>query len=238
MDGTGPMRAPSDLTLVLFDIDGTLLDTHGSGRQSFVQALAAVFGWQDDIAYIQFAGATDLDVLARIAARRGHALTPTEERAFLDHLPRELARTLPGARLELYPGVRELLQVLSSDKRVRVGLVTGNIEACARLKLQAFDLHGHFALGAFGHEHADRQEIARLAVRRAEAGLADGQRIAARFLVGDTPSDVAAAHAIGATALAVATGAYPARDLRATGARHVLENLAATTDVLRMLGLA
>jgi phosphoglycolate phosphatase-like HAD superfamily hydrolase len=98
------MRAHADLTLVLFDIDGTLLDTHGAGRQSFVQALAAVFGWRDDIGYIQFAGATDLDVLARIAARRGHTLTPAEERAFLNHLPRELARTLPGARLELYPG--------------------------------------------------------------------------------------------------------------------------------------
>jgi phosphoglycolate phosphatase len=226
------------LTLVLFDIDGTLLDTHGAGRQSFINALAAVFGWQDDIGYIQFAGATDLDVLARIAARRGHRLTAADEQAFLAQLPRELARTLPGARLELYPGVRELLRALSADPRAQVGLVTGNIEPCARLKLQAFDLHDHFTLGAFGHEHADRKEIARLAVRRAQAALAPGRHIAARFLIGDTPSDVAAAHAIDATALAVATGSFPVDALHATGARHVLQNLADTRALLGIMGLA
>lgn len=232
------MSVPTDITLVLFDIDGTLLDTHGAGRQSFINALATVFGWHDDIGYIQFAGATDLDVLARIAARRGHQLVPIEEAEFLRQLPRELERTLPGATRVLHPGVRELLRELSADPRARLGLVTGNIEACALLKLAAFDLHGHFELGAFGHEHADRREIARLAAARAEASLEPGRRIAARFLIGDTPSDVAAARAIEATSIAVATGSFPAAALRAAGAGIVLESLADTAAVLSHLGLA
>lgn len=231
------MNTPADLTLVLFDIDGTLLDTHGAGKRSFARAVEHVFGWQDDLGYIRFAGATDLDVLRQIAERHGHALRDADVDAVFARLPVELEAATRGAALTLFPGVRELVHTLAADPRVRVGLVTGNIESCARIKLACFDLHDHFVLGAFGHEHADRCDCARLALRRAAAALAPDQRIAAAFLIGDTPSDIAAARAIGATAFAVATGGYAADALRAAGADLVLDTLADTEAVLAAMGL-
>lgn len=232
------VNTAEDITLVLFDIDGTLLDTHGAGRLSFVRTLEAVFGWRDDIDYIRFAGATDLDVLARIAARRGQALEPAQIERFFAHLPRELEATTQGDEPTIYPGVRELLHELSRNPRALLGLVTGNIESCARIKLARCNLHDHFVLGAFGHEHADRNEIARLARRRAADALGPGRRFRATFLVGDTPSDIAAAHAIGAAAVAVATGSYARERLQAAGAEAVWENLGDTRAVLAGLGLA
>lgn len=224
-------------TLVLFDIDGTLLDTHGAGKSAFIRALEAVFGWKDDIRYIRFAGATDLDVLRQVARRHGRELQDREIDAFFDRLPAELEQTTRSATLTLYPGVRELLAALSCRDDAVVGLVTGNIEACARIKLDCFNLHGHFELGAFGHEHGDRREIARLAVRRADGHSRGGACIARRALIGDTPSDIEAAHAIAATAIAVATGVHPAVELRAAGADHVVDSLGDTGAILRLLGI-
>jgi len=139
--------------------------------------------------------------------------------------------------LILFPGVRELLEALSGDSRVLLGLVTGNIESCARIKLRQFNLHGHFVLGAFGDEHADRVEIARLALGRLREALDPGARLRACYLVGDTPFDIAAASTIGAVSVAVATGMFDRDTLRQAGADHVLTDLSDTDAVLRLLGL-
>jgi phosphoglycolate phosphatase len=227
----------SELTAVLFDIDGTLLDMRGAGRRSFVRALEKVFGWQDDIKYVNFAGNTDLNVLQQVADAHRHTLTDDDRRRFFAQLPVELDACAAGAELVLYPGVRELLAALSADPRVVLALVTGNVEACARIKLRQFDLHDHFVLGAFGDEHAGRNEIARLARQRVEASLGSGQRIGATFLVGDTPFDIAAAKSIGAVAIAVATGKFSAGDLQSAGADHVRADLSDTKAVLRVLKL-
>jgi phosphoglycolate phosphatase-like HAD superfamily hydrolase len=226
-----------DIRLILFDIDGTLLDVHGAGRQAFADALEAVFGWRDDIHYIRFDGATDLDILRKIMTRRGVVSKPTDEERFFKRLPYDLERTTSSSQLTLHPGVKELLTALSNDPRALVGLVTGNIESCARVKLKKFDLHGHFLLGAFGHEHASRGQIAALALLRARQQIKPGQQIAARFLVGDTPADIEAAEAIGARSIAVATGAHDREALRKAGADHVLSDLSDLPAVLRILGL-
>ncbi|MFH0909244.1 MAG: HAD hydrolase-like protein, partial [bacterium] len=122
------------ITLVLFDIDGTLLETHGAGRQAFANALRVVFGSDEELKRISFAGATDLDVFRKIMNDKGHTPTPEEEEAFFRRLPVELTQTTSAQRVELFPGVRELLVALSADRRVLLGLVTGNIEECARIK--------------------------------------------------------------------------------------------------------
>ncbi|MCX6998561.1 MAG: haloacid dehalogenase-like hydrolase [Kiritimatiellaeota bacterium] len=223
---------------VLFDIDGTLLDLRGAGRAAFVRTLATVFGWRDDIAYINFAGNTDLNVLQQIFARRGARLTSAARRSFFAALPVELERRVAGAELIRHPGAAELLARLAADERVALGLVTGNIEACARIKLRTADVLRYVARGAFGDEHADRGDIARLALRRVAASLAPGERLAGVFLIGDTPYDIAAARAIGATSLAVATGKFDVAALRAAGADHGLADLADTTAALHILGLA
>lgn len=231
------MASVTDITLVLFDIDGTLLHTHGAGSLAFSRALKAVFGGFDDLSDISFAGATDLDVFRRIMSKHGLTPTPEQENAFFDRLPHELTQTTESREVTSYPGVQELLTALSSMDDVLVGLVTGNTEECAEIKLQRGDLHGHFVLGAFGREHADRADIARLAVRRADERLQPTQRMKARFLIGDTPSDISAAKVIGAVSIAVATGAYEVQALRDAGADHVLDGLSETGAVLAIMGL-
>lgn len=223
-----------DLTAVLFDIDGTLLDMLGIGRQSFIRALETAFGIRDNLDYISFSGNTDLNVLQQVMTRHGRPVTAEVLDRFHEALPAELTAAAHEARLVLFPGVRQLLERLSADPDVILGLVTGNIEACAWIKLQQFDLHSHFVLGAFGNEHADRNEIARLALQRVRSRLAPGQAIRGCFLVGDTPNDINAAHAIGAVAVAVATGKHSKESLTAAGADVVLADLSDTACVLEL----
>ncbi len=224
--------------LVLFDIDGTLLEVRGAGRRAFSRAIDHCFGWKNELKNIRFAGATDLDLFHKIAAEHGHEPTPDDERKFCNQLAYELKIAIgeDGISRTVYPGVPELLEKLSGDPRCLLGLVTGNVESCAWIKLQNVNLHEHFVLGAFGHEHADRIEIARLALRRAEDRA--GRRFEKLFLIGDTPNDIRAARAIGATAIAVATGAFRRDDLLAAGADAVLDDLGNLDAVQRVLGLA
>lgn len=224
-------------SLVLFDIDGTLLQMHGAGRRAFRRALQYVFGWDDDIAYINFYGATDLDVLDRICRRHNEDLTHEKTAAFFARMPIELRETVLETGAETYPGVHELLKHLSGREDVLLGIVTGNIESCARIKLETAGLHDHFMLGAFGHEHADRNDIARLAVRRAKAHLPEGEAFCRIILIGDSAADVQAAKAIGAMAMAVATGRQTAEELRAARADEAFEDLSDLRCVLRAMKL-
>ncbi len=217
-------RAPNRIALLLLDIDGTLLYARGTGRIAFSRALRATFGWEDDIAYINFSGATDLDVLRQICERHGATPKGPEIERFFGHLALELDAGLTATPPKVFPGVRELLRALSADGDTLIGLVTGNTGECAQIKLRHAGLHGHFVLGAFGHEHADRVEIARLALRRADARAA-GRPLDPVVLIGDTPADIAAARAIGARAMAVATGQHDAASLRAAEADLVVESL-------------
>ena len=223
--------------LVLFDIDGTLLEVRGAGRRAFSRAISHCFGWKNELKNIRFAGATDLDLFRKISREHDHAPTPADEQRFCDRLAHELKIALGESDIShtVFPGVPALLSTLSGDPRCLLALVTGNVETCAWIKLQLVSLREHFVLGAFGHEHADRVEIARLALRRAEEHA--GHPFGKMFLIGDTPNDIRAAHAIGAKAVAVCTGSFTRDDLLAAKADAVLDNLLDLPAVLRLLGL-
>ena len=223
-----------EMTAVLFDIDGTLLDMKGVGRLSFVRALELAFGIRDTLDYINFSGNTDLNVLHQVMAHHNRRLSPGDCDRFHGLFPTELEKASRQAQLVLYPGVRELLQALSANPAIILGLVTGNVEACAWIKLQQFNLHNHFVLGAFGDEHADRDHIARLAMERVRARLDSGEHLKSSFLVGDTPNDIQAAHAIKACAVAVATGKFSVGELKATGADHALSDLSDTHAIMEL----
>ncbi|MBP7274971.1 MAG: haloacid dehalogenase-like hydrolase [Kiritimatiellae bacterium] len=218
---------------LFFDIDGTLLHVRGAGRAAFASAVRDEFGVTDDLQWVRFAGATDLDVLRQVLERHGG--TAAEERIarFFSRLAASLREHLTAAPPELCPGARELLTALARDETTLIGLITGNTGPCARIKLEAAGIHGHFVLGAFGHEHGNRAEIARLALDRAfHHGM---PRDATCVVIGDTPLDIAAARAIGARALSVATGAHSEAELRAAGADHVIVDFSDTASVLAWL---
>ena len=133
------------------------------------------------------------------------------------------------------PGIRELLDILEQREDVFLGLLTGNFEAGAKIKLEHFDLWRYFPCGAFGDDAADRNELVPFAIERArrcglpEIGAAD------ILVVGDTPHDVACARAVGATPVGVATGGFTAEQLRESGAEIVFENLAEPAEFLKLI---
>jgi phosphoglycolate phosphatase-like HAD superfamily hydrolase len=214
--------------LVLFDIDGTLVLTGKAGLRGMNRALHEVFGQPRALEGIPVAGRTDWAILTDAVRLYGREL----DEALLDDLrARYVARLAeeiehPGEGVKaVMPGIRPALDALAGRDDVLVGLLTGNFIEGARVKLGHFDLWRYFRFGAFGDDAADRNLLVPVAVGRAKAfGWPD---VAASdvIVVGDTPADVACAHAAGATAVAVATGGSSVEELRATGAEFVFEDL-------------
>ena len=214
---------------ILFDIDGTLLYARGVGRAAFGTAFLAAYGLPyPDIAGLCFVGATDSNVVRTMAAACGLASTPAREEHFYHRLACEIDAALAQNKPHLYPGIPELIARLDARGHA-LGLVTGNVRATAWSKLRHAALDHAFAFGAYGDEHHDRTEIARIAVGRAPAGTA------ARLLIGDTPLDVLAAKANGLVAVAVATGWVSAEDLAAAGADLVLPDFSDTDTCIAQL---
>jgi phosphoglycolate phosphatase-like HAD superfamily hydrolase len=184
-------------------------------------------------------GRTDGWIIAQYAA--GHALAGDPDAlarfrlAYLDRLGSEIQQ--PGPRKGVMPGVRRLLDVLSMQDDVVLGLLTGNLEPGARLKLEHFDLWKYFSTGAFGGETADRTSLLGVAIER--VAEVHGTRFdpSAVVIVGDTPFDVAVARAGGARSVAVATGSHDAGTLTASGADVVLEDLSDLDVSLAAFGL-
>jgi phosphoglycolate phosphatase-like HAD superfamily hydrolase len=212
---------------IFFDIDGTLLYARGAGRKAFRQAFQEALGWDQGVEHINFYGATDLDVFRRIAADRGETSTPEMESAFFERLGALLGKHLAETPPELFPNIGKIVPQLS--EHWKLGIVTGNIEATAKLKLKYAGLLDYFEPDGFGCgcDHPDRVEIARLALER--AGNPQGA-----VLIGDTPRDVEAANRNGMTSIAVATGIFDANALKNAGADYVFEDL---TDSDRLLSI-
>jgi phosphoglycolate phosphatase len=202
--------------LVLFDIDGTLLRTRGAGREALDEAFLRLLGWERATEGVPVAGSTDGAIVRGVAARFGRAWpasgpAPLDERAlrslYLDGLRRRAAE--PG-RVEACPGAHEALAALRT--RAHVGLLTGNWEVGAAVKLGAVGLDGGFAFGAYGDDATDRNALVPVACARAEALGLRWRRV---VVIGDTPADIACARAGGAVAVAVETGFASADQLAA-----------------------
>lgn len=204
---------------VLFDIDGTLLVTGGAGGVAWQRAFEELHGVDADIAEHTDAGMTDPEIVKivfrEVLGREGTAA----ERAkaigcYLKHLPDAVAGS-DGYRV--MPGIEELLPELI-ERGVLLGLVTGNVEAAAHIKLARGHLNRFFSFGGYGSDSADRTEVTEAALRRGElvsgGTLADGAAIS----VGDTPRDVVAGHGAGIEVVGVGTGSYSVDQLKQAGA--------------------
>jgi phosphoglycolate phosphatase-like HAD superfamily hydrolase/SAM-dependent methyltransferase len=193
--------------LVLFDIDGTLIRTGGAGVKAFAQTAAHLFGRAGGTKSMHFHGRTDVSLVREFLRNSALPDSDANLRQFLEAYVHFLDHQLELHRGEICPGVRELLGALRSHPAAPViGLLTGNVRLGARLKLSAHGLTEDFELGAFGDDHENRNELARIALERGSERLGRPLRGEQVVVIGDTRADIECARAIGARCVAVATG--------------------------------
>lgn len=227
-------------SLILFDIDGTLILTGGAGARAMTRAFADVFGIPDAFAGIPMPGRTDDRILADALLRAGIPAPAEQIDRFRDRYQETLTEEirLPNPGKRLMPGVVPLLELLSARPDVVVGLLTGNYPEAARIKLEQFDLMRFFAFGAYATEAPDRNGLVPVALERARARGFAPQSPGDVVVVGDTPLDVLCAHSNRAVAVGVATGGHETGTLRKAGADFVFDDLSDTAWVLQALGCA
>jgi len=211
---------------VLFDVDGTLITTGGTGRRALERAFERVHGRGDACEHFSFAGMTDRAIFREGLATIGARCTVEEIdrllESYLAHLAEEVARAPVYA---VHPGIVEALDSLRTRDHVALGLGTGNVEAGARTKLERVDLNRYFAFGGFGCDAEPREDLIRVGAERGAARLGLPLDACRLVIVGDTPKDVAAAHANGGACVAVATGGASLEDLIAAGGDVVCRDL-------------
>lgn len=213
-------------TLYLFDIDGTLVDTGGAGMRAMHEAALELFGARGP--ELDLAGSTDRGIAEHLHAYFGIAPSRARIDGFFQIYHLKLKWHLahgnhPG---RVIAGVPEALAALAQRPGATLGLLTGNTAAGATAKLRHFKLDAYFAFGAFGSDHADRNRLGPIALARAAAHAGRSFSAAETLVIGDTPKDIACAHAIGARCLAVTTGRFSAQELTASGADGVVASLA------------
>ena len=225
--------------LVLFDIDGTLLHSHGAGRRAMEAALIETFGTKGSPEY-RYDGKTDRQIVRDLMRGEGFDDAAIDARmarvldSYVAGLQREIAS--PDTRVEAIAGVMPLLDALVYRSHCIVGLLTGNLEPGAQYKLTAAGIEfGRFALGAYGSDHELRAELPAIAQQRARDVLGLAIEGSAMVIVGDTPSDIACGRPIGARAIAVATGHYSVASLSEHGPDAVFSDLGDTEAVLRAI---
>ena len=225
------------MRLFLFDIDGTLVTVRGAGRAAFARALEEIYGTAGTIERFDFRGRTDLSIVHELMTEAG--LDVERIRARVDECFRVYARELTriigdGSRVQVLPGVAEVVRQLVARPDAVVGLLTGNIEAGARIKLEPTGLWPFFRVAAYGGDHADRRRLPAIARERARA-LGHEFTFDRITIIGDTPLDVECARGCGAVAVAVATGQHPADELETCRPDLLFSDLADVDRVVARL---
>ena len=226
--------------LVLFDIDGTLVWTAGAGRSAISQALLAEMGATGPIDGYRFEGKTDPQIVVELMQAAEHPHAESEEhvdavcRRYLELLEGELEER--RREIRLLPGIARLLDELDERDDALVGLLTGNLEGGAVLKLGAAGLDvSRFRLGAYGSDAWARSDLPPIAAQRAAelmGRVPQGEEI---VIIGDTPADMTCGNGVGARAIGVATGWHSVAELEEAGGYAVFEDLADTEPVMEAI---
>jgi len=224
------------MRLILFDVDGTLINTGGAGSRAFSTAMEKVCGVADPLRDVRLDGKTDYLILKEALEKVGKQNEPrVEERLFHEYvslLEMELASN--RSEYEVLPGVLELLERLEADSGFILGLGTGNVEPGARAKLEPGGLNRFFGFGGYGSDHMNRTDLIITAIDR---GLETASRNSfdAVIVIGDTPRDIIHGHEAGAAVLAVSTGSYSLSELKRCDPEKALPDLGETELVLEFL---
>ena len=232
------MNSANSKRLLLFDIDGTLIDSAGAGVKALHRVFEEQFGRGDDFSGIEIAGRTDRGIVHQILQKA--KVEPDEERTatFLEGYVSHLANELPRCPGRILPGIEELLPRLQKNPQLVLALLTGNMEQGARLKLTHYRLWHFFEFGAFADDHHDRNQLGAFARRRAREKHGLEFEAAAIDVIGDTPHDIACGKAIGARTIAVTTGRFSRDQLSVHEPDIILSDFSKVDAVLDQLGWA
>jgi phosphoglycolate phosphatase-like HAD superfamily hydrolase len=214
------------IRLVLFDIDGTLVRTGHAGTQAFAKTFAAAFDLHHGSERMKFAGRTDVSLVREFFSLHGIEATPALFEKFFGHYTYWLDHILSGSNGHACPGVSELIRDLQALPHApMLGLLTGNIQLGAEIKLREYGLWEHFVMGGFADDHEDRNYIAAAALERGRRVLGQDLSPQEIVVIGDTIFDVRCGKFIGAKTLAVATGGATLKELKATDADWAVDDL-------------
>ena len=218
--------------VLLFDIDGTLINAGGAGQAAMEQAVAREFGHTRPVEGIHTAGRTDRAIGRDLFDYYSIPDTDANWSRYLQTYYSLLPASLQKCQGAVLPGVPSLIQQLSDHENVFLGLLTGNFAVGAKLKLEHYDLYHHFRTGGYGDLHLHRDDVARDAFAAVKEHLPDvsPERI---WVVGDTPADIQCGRAIGANVVAVATGMYTSLQLADHQPDLLLDDLTLSGDWLR-----
>jgi len=221
------------MTVLFWDIDGTLLTTAKAGVFAWEDAVRELTGREFDLVSMRIAGLTDFQIAERTFDTLGIEADAQFLRRFVDRYGELLPASLPRKQGSVMPNVREILEHLRGRSDVRSYLLTGNTRAGARAKLTHYNLIQYFPDGAFAEDTGDRGSIARRALALARQGGAVDE--GAIFVIGDTPHDVECARAIDARTIAVATGGYALEELQAHHPWRALNELPPADEFARLI---
>jgi phosphoglycolate phosphatase len=222
--------------LLLFDIDGTLVNTGGAGVASLKRTVDNRFGTKDDLHDIEIAGKTDRAIIRDIL--RKYQVDPKEENiaSFAQEYIHGLPLSLSRSSGRVLPGIQQLLERLKPRPHIVLALLTGNLQQGARLKLQHYALWDFFEFGAFADDHHDRNRLGAFARERAQTRHGHDFDAADIDVIGDTNHDIACGKAFGARTIGVATGSWSREQLHACAPDFLFDDLADTDEVIKKLG--
>lgn len=211
--------------LILFDIDGTLISSGGAGTRALNESFNEIFSIPDGFQGVRMAGKTDIEIMKEGMLK--HNIKPEDGfgkkmvEGYIYHLRREINNN--GRHLK--PGIKEILSRLKEIEGVYLGLLTGNLEKGARIKLEPFGINPYFPFGAFGSDDEDRNRLLPIALRRFSDIYKINLKPEDSIVIGDTPRDVTCSKPFGAFSVVVATGPYSLEELQNSGADLVLKDL-------------
>ncbi|MDE3083812.1 MAG: haloacid dehalogenase-like hydrolase [Verrucomicrobiota bacterium] len=224
--------------LILWDIDGTLITSGGAGERALIAGLKTAFDVNGSLAWIDYSGRTDAWIAHEVLRHYGLPETPQNIQRYLEGYLQALTVEMANPRARLHAGILTLLETLHQRPDVAQGLLTGNLEHGARIKLEHFAVWRYFEFGAYADDSAQRNELGPHALRRARERHGVDFSPERVFIIGDTPRDIECGKIIRAKTIAVATGKYSIEQLRAHEPTAVFSEFSDTAAFLRVIDAA
>lgn len=216
--------------LVLFDLDGTLVNAGGAGRTALSKAMKELYGKTPKFEHSLISGRTDLDnfslVYELLKKKKPTAAELKKIKTkYLEILPQEIHAVIRAKKYDILPGVQKFLDLLSKNKEIILGLGTGNLKEGASIKLAPSKLEKYFSVGGYGEDGHTREEMLRAAVKRAEKKFKTKLTPDQVYVVGDTHRDVCAAKNCGFHSAVLTNGFGDAQKIQRAAAELEMKDL-------------